>query len=204
MELPTRILVHAEALFKLRGIRSVTMDDLAKDLRISKKTLYQYFANKADLVLGVSKAHFERERNTTEALISKALDPIHGILLVLECSSKSLKEIPTHMVYDIQKLYPKSWQMFHDFKEGYLLEVVRKNLEEGVAQGLYRKDMDIELVALIRLVQIESSMNEHYFPASRFEFVKVQMEQFSLFLHGIVTLKGKKLIYNYLNQPEDE
>ena len=197
-------MAEAEVLFKRFGIRSVTMDDIAKSLHISKKTLYLYFANKAEIVHAASLRYFEDERARTDAIIAEAKDPVHGVLLVVEASSKGLREMPSHMVYDVKKFYPESWKLFDEFKAEYLQRILLKNLQDGVAAGLYRKDMDLELVALMRMVQIESSINPGYFPPDKFTFEHVQVEQLRMFLHGIVTMKGKKLIYQYLNQPEDE
>lgn len=204
MEPRERILLESKALFKQRGVRSVTMDDIAGALGMSKKTLYTYFENKAEIVRAVAEEHFRREIASQEAALARGMDPVHTMLEVMLSAAKGLAEIPMHMVYDIRKHYPDAWCLFDEFKEEYILQVLRENLAQGVAEGYYRKDMDIELAALIRVAQIESSLNENYFPETKFSFVQVQMEHFKIYLHGIMTMKGKRLLYQYLNQPEDE
>lgn len=179
------------------------MDDIAAHLRISKKTLYQHFENKAAIVHAYGERHFAGEIQRVDDITREAADPIHAVLLVVEASGKSLRELPAHLVYDIQKYYPRTWELFHAFKNDYALRVVRENILAGQAAGLYRQDLDPELAAHMRLSQIDASLNILFFPPEKFDHAKVQVEQLMLFLHGIVSLKGKRLLYQYLQFPED-
>lgn len=180
------------------------MDDIARDLGMSKKTLYQYFNNKADIVYAVSEAHFLEEKAACRQIMDAARDPIEEMVMILRMSAKSFTEISASMVYDIQRYYPKAWALFHDYKNTFVRDEIRENLRKGVEAGLYRKEMDIEVVAKLRVEEIEMVFNPELFPPHKYDFGKVQMELFGLFLHGLVTMKGKKLIYEYLNQPEDD
>ncbi len=204
METRDRILTEAESLFKRRGVRSVTMDDIAKELGMSKKTVYQYFSNKADIVHGVTSSHFHQEKCITNGIMEKAGNAVEEFLMILQAFTKSMQEIPTTMVYEIQKYYPKAWCLFDEFKQDYVMDAVRTNLVTGVKQGLYRKDMNIEIVTKLRVEQLDMVFNPETFSPREYDLYEVQAEQFRLFLHGIVTIKGKKLIYKYLNQSEDE
>jgi AcrR family transcriptional regulator len=180
------------------------MDDIAGELGMSKKTLYQYFPNKAEIVEGVTRHHFTEEKCTMDDILADAHDPVDALVRSLQVFAKSFRDIPTNTIHDIRKYYPKSWAQFRDYKTGYMLKVIKANLEAGVKAGLYRKDMDLDIVAKLRLEQIELVLDPAIFPMHQFDIGKVQLEQYTLFLHGIVTLKGKKLIYKYLNQSEDE
>ncbi len=204
METRTRILKEAESLFKHRGVRSVTMDEIARELGMSKKTLYQYFSNKADIVHGVTLEHFQNEKCMAAEIMDKSSNPLEEFLMILQAFTSTMHEIPTNMVYEIQKYYPKAWNLFHEFKSGYITDSIRRNLEKGVEDGLYRKDMDVALVTKLRVEQLDMVFNPVIFPPKDYDVIRLQEELFKLFLHGIVTLKGKKLIYKYLNQPEDD
>lgn len=204
MEIKDRIRTETEMLFIRRGIRSVTMDDIARELGMSKKTIYQYYNNKADIVHAVTEGHFSEECRITDEIIKKAKDPIEEMLMILQTMSKTFHEIPVTMIYEVQKYYPRSWDLFKDFKNGYVMDALRRNLNWGRELGLYREDMDVEIVAKLRVEQLDMAFNPLVFPPSDFDPTTVQMEQFKMFIHGLVTLKGKKLIYKYLNQPEDE
>ena len=204
MEIPKRIVEQAKNLFKARGIRGVTMDDIARELGMSKKTLYQYFKNKADIVHHVTMAHFEIETCQISDARNKAKDPLEEMVIILKSFSKTFKEIPASMVYEVQKYYPKAWGLFHDFKNTHMVEAVHRNLEQGQQMGLYRKDLDIEIVTKIRIEQIVMVFNPTLFPPAEYDLTKVSIEMFSLFLHGLVTSEGKKLLYQYLNTAENE
>lgn len=180
------------------------MDDIANHMRISKKTLYQHFENKAAIVHAYGERHFAEEIARTEEIVRVALDPVHAILLVIEASGKSFKEIPAHLVYDIQKYYPATWQIFDAFKNDFALRLIHANLVAGQQAGLYRQDFDADLMARMRLAQIDASLNSLFFPPDKFDYGKVQVEQLLLFLHGIVSFKGKRLLHKYLQLPEDE
>jgi AcrR family transcriptional regulator len=204
MDTKERIITAAQNLFMYRGVRSVSMDDIARELGMSKKTLYQYFGNKAEIVEGVTDFHFDGERCMMDEIQRAAIDPVDAMVKSLQAFAKSFRDIPTNMIHDVQKYYPKSWARFHSYKTEYVLPVMKENLEAGVKAGLYREDMDLEIVAKLRLEQIEMVLDPIKFPPQEYDIGKVQLEQYALFLHGIVTLKGKELIYKYLNQPEDE
>lgn len=204
MDTKTRIINGAATLFLQHGVRSVTMDDVARNLGMSKKTLYQHFSNKAALVDGMAQSHIQREIDQTEEIIESATDPIDAMVRVLMTITKTFRETPPHAVYDLRKYYPASWNRFDQYKSNYVRQVVLKNLEEGVAAGLYRKDMDLPVVAKLRVEQIAMVMDPLLFPPQKYDLTKLHLEQYTLFLHGIVTMKGKQLIYKYLNQTEDE
>lgn len=203
MDIKTRILKESEVLFKRAGVRSVTMDDIAAQLGISKKTLYLHFENKAAIVHEYGLRYFAEEVAKTDQYTADAHDPIHAVLLILEASVKSFRDMPGHLMYDIQKYYPETWQLFEAFKNDYALKTIRDNLVAGQQLGLYRQDFDVDLMAHMRLSQIDASFNPQFFPPDKFDIGQVQIAQFLHFLHGIVSLKGKHLLYQYLQKSED-
>lgn len=204
MEVPKRIIQQATSLFKTRGIRGVTMDDISTELGMSKKTLYQYFKNKADIVHHVTLAHFEIEICQIATSNQIAQDPVEEMVLILKSISKTFSDIPSSMIYEVQKYYPKAWGLFHEFKNTHMVEAVRRNLESGRNQGLYRKDFDLEIVTKIRIEQVLMVFDPLHFSPAEYDLTKVQIEMFSLFLHGLVTENGKTLLYQYLKTAENE
>ena len=198
METANRILQNADQLFRQAGIRSITMDDIARHLAMSKKTLYQHFSNKADIVNGVVQAHFEQEMAVSREIEAKAKDPVEELILLMKWMRKMWQEVPPTMVWDIQKYYPKSWSMFHDFKNGFVVEKLKNNLHKGKALGLYRPELDVDIMAKIRVEEIEILMNPILFPPDQYSQAVVHEQSFIMFIHGLVTIEGKPLIYKYL------
>lgn len=204
LDTKSRILHEANSLFMRRGIRSVSMDDISRELGMSKKTLYQYFRNKADIVLEGTKVHFSKEMCMNDEIMNKAQDPVEELVMILQTFARMFREMPTNMIYETRKYYPQAWRLFHDFKNDYVLKALTRNLQTGVDLGLYRSEMDVDLVARLRVEQIEMVFDPDLFPPQQYDLPILQLEMFQMFLHGIVSIKGKKLIYKYLNQPEDD
>jgi len=202
MDTKNRILSGSENLFKRFGVRSVSMDDIARDLGMSKKTLYQYFKNKADIVNGVIRCHIVEEEQKHTEIRQQAENPIVEIMLLLKWIGESFEEIPASMVYDIQKYYPRAWNQFEDFKTDFIIEAIRDNLNRGISLGLYRPEMNVEIVAKTRMELVELVFDLDTFPPDQFNLAEVMIEQTLLFMHGIVSLKGKQFINEYLNQTE--
>ena len=92
--------------------------------------------------------------------------------------------------------------MFHQFKNDFIVNEIRKNLEKGVELGLYRPEMDIDIIAKLRVEQIEVIMNPMTFPPDTYSPGEVHEQSFLLFAHGIVTFEGKQLIYKYLESED--
>lgn len=200
----TRILHTAEKLFRKLGIRSVTMDDIARELGMSKKTLYQEFNNKADIVFAITQLHFESEQRECMAIHVETQDPVQELIELIRWISNMFKEMNPSMIYELQKYYPRCWHLVQQFEREFVLVVVKESLEKGIKAGLFRSDMQPEIIARIRIAQIHNTFDNEVFPHGEFNPSEVMVQGTELFLHGLVTMKGKKLIYKYLNRPEDE
>ena len=207
MEIPAtriRIIQASEKLFRRVGIRSITMDDIAKELGMSKKTLYQEFRNKADIVFAVTESYFEQEQTACNSMHESAQNPIEELIMIIQWLGEFFKGMNPGIIYELQKYYPRSWHLMRNFEEDFILNLVKQNLEKGMEGGLYRSDMDANIIARIRINQIHSCFDYQIFPPEQFNTADVVIQSSELFLHGLVTMKGKKLIYKYLNRPEDE
>jgi hypothetical protein len=104
----------------------------------------------------------------------------------------------------MQKYHPAAYKLFRDFKEKNILRMVEDNLRKGISQGLYRRDINIPVIARLRIEQVEMGMNPHLFPSQVFRLADVQLAIFDHFMHGITTLKGHKLINKYKQITEEE
>ena len=204
MDPAKRILQGADELFKKVGVRNVTMDDIASHLGMSKKTIYQHFSNKKEIVHAGMHAHFHLEKEKYAEIHGQAEDAIHEMILLMLWVAESFKMISPVMIYDIKKYYSGSWKLFEEFKNDFVLKIIRENLEKGVSQGLYRKELDLDIMMKLRLEEIELFLKPGLFPEGKFTLAYLQTQILDHYLHGLVTLQGKKLINKYLNKPEDE
>lgn len=195
-----RILGQADSLFKKFGIRSVSMDDIAKELHISKKTIYLHYSNKADIVRGIMTEHIESEKRDFEEIHGKSGDALEEMILMMNWVSKSFKDINPALIYDVQKYYPKSWEIWQEFKNSFIRKSVTANLIWGKEQGLYRPDLDVNIIAKLRLDEVEFFLDPSVFEGQKYDLTYVHLQLLEHYIHGLVTMKGKKLLNDYLNK----
>lgn len=193
-----KIIEEAERLFWKYGIRSVTLDDIARRLGISKKTIYHHFTDKEDIICQVMNIHFSGTKNEAACQIIEAHNPVEEVLRMSEVIRKHSNEVNSSLLFDIQRHYPKAWAMYRQFKEEYILASVRDNLQRGLKDGLYRTDIDLEIMSRLRLECIQLGFNDEAFPPDKFKLVDVQLQLLHSFIRGILTEKGFT-IYNQYN-----
>lgn len=173
------------------------MDDIAKHLSISKKTIYQFFKDKDDLICTVTEAHIQQEKKEIEEVHCEAKDAIEELYLITKCMRKNLSNIDSSVLYDLQKYHKKAWGIFLSFKEEVIGKAVKTILEKGVEEGHFRKEIDVDILARLRQEQVQMGFDERMYPPDQFDFTNVQMQLFDHFIHGITTPKGQELLDQY-------
>ncbi len=204
MEPQEKILKTALELFFKYGIKRVTMDEIAKELGMSKKTIYQYFKEKDDLVSALCSGELHRNQVLCGNIANNAKDPIHELVLISENMTQMFKHINPIFFLDLQKFYPIPFTHFQKFKEDFAYRIVLANLKKGKESGIYREDLNDEFVAHYRLAQLDMLMFGNYFSFEKTSFTKSHQILLDMFMYGICTVKGHKLINNYKKIKEDE
>ena len=187
----TRILEIATEQFMRLGVRAVTMEDIARLAGISKKTIYQEFADKKDLVKEAFELILEQDRQK----LTFIMDSEDGVIEHLVKTSKMMRDRLQNMnpmaIHEIQKYFPEAWKMFEDFKEGVIQEDLVNILEKGKALGYFRPEIDSQILAKVRINQITSAFDLENFGRPDINFAEEQMVVMDHFLHGIFTEKGR-------------
>jgi TetR/AcrR family transcriptional regulator, cholesterol catabolism regulator len=189
-------LERVEALFFRYGIKSLTMDDVASELGISKKTLYQMVESKDDLVMKVLRHHTSREKSQCLNLASQASNAIEEIFIVLDTNSQEMSQMKTNVVNDLQKYHREGWLLIRNFHYDFVYKVIRENMVRGRKEGLYRENFDIDILAKLHLATAFNLFDEQLFPDGSTPRVILFKEYMLHFLHGIVSPKG----LNYLKK----
>lgn len=197
METKDRILKGAEELFMRYGIKTMTMDDIAKHLGVSKKTIYLHVKDKNELVSEVILAHMEQERKSFEEIGARAENAIDELISFLRHVKTTMMDMNPSLIVDLKKNYPKAWRHFNEFKSECINNSIQKNLTWGKEEGYYRPEINSEILAISRMVQIESGLNPVVYPSNKFSVLEVQIELLNHFLMGIVTPKGLELFNKY-------
>jgi TetR/AcrR family transcriptional regulator, cholesterol catabolism regulator len=198
MDIKFNILSATAELFMRYGIRSVTMDTIAKELAMSKKTIYQYFKDKNEIVEQVTILHLENEKKMFEDVKTSSKNSIEELIKVSKCLGNSLATINPSLLYDLQKFHPKAWQKYLEYKEKVFRSGILHSLRKGMEEGFYRPEINPEIIATIRLEQVQIAFDQRIFPVAKFDFKEIQMEIFTHFVYGIVTEKGRELYISYL------
>jgi AcrR family transcriptional regulator len=200
MEIQERIRLKADELFRRYGIRSVTMDDIAAQLGMSKKTIYQYYTDKDQLVdaVAVDEINYSQECCTKDAAASA--NAIDEIFRVMEFVEEMFRNMNPSMLHDLEKYHPLGYRKFLEHKNKFLYDMIKKNIERGIKEELYRPEIDIEIMVRYRLETMMLGFNTSLFPTVKFNLVKVHQEILEHFLYGLATLKGYKLILKYKQQ----
>jgi TetR/AcrR family transcriptional regulator, cholesterol catabolism regulator len=192
-----RIQEQAKTLFMKYGMRSVSMDDIAGELGMSKKTIYQYFADKDELVDAVVNQDIRDMQSDCNFCFNEAADAIEEIFLTMDRILGHFRDLNPMLLYDLQKFHFNSYKKFKENKDTFLLEIIRKNIQRGIDEGLYRPDLDVEILSRYRLESMMVPFNIDMFPPSRFNLADVTLVIIEHFVFGLTTLKGYNLILQY-------
>lgn len=195
-----RIQQKARELFMRYGFRSVTMDEIAGQLGISKKTLYQFFEDKDSLVEAVMQKEFAYMQSECKKQMAEAENAIDELFKDMDSIESVMDALNPQIIFDLEKFYPKTYDKFKKHKLNFWLEVIKKNLQRGVQEELFRDDFDIDIIARFRLESSFLVFNQDLFPFGKFNLLMVSNEIYYHYLHGICTAKGKKLIEKYTQQ----
>ena len=200
METQERILTKAHELFMRYGLRSVSMDEIANHLGMSKKTIYQFYADKDALVEGAIDIEICKSKTDCTCFREKSENAIHELFLTVDMALEMLKQMNPSVMFDLEKYHPKAYRQFLDHKNKFFYEQIKSNLEWGIKDGLYREDIDVEVLTRFRLATIFLMFDTENFPPSKFTAGQVIAEITDNFLHGMASVKGLKLIQKYKQQ----
>ncbi|MGQ0738117.1 MAG: TetR/AcrR family transcriptional regulator [Bacteroidota bacterium] len=200
MEPKERILNRAEELFMQFGIRSVSMDDIANHLGMSKKTLYLYFADKDELVQAVVDSHIHEVEGECVICRREASDAIHEIFLTMEHIMQEFSNMNPMLLYDLEKFHFKAYQRFREYKDKFLLQVIKENIEWGIKDELYRPDVNVDVLSKYRIESMMIPFNITVFPPGKYNLAMTSELIIENFTYGLASIKGHKLIQKYNEQ----
>jgi AcrR family transcriptional regulator len=195
-----RIIKGALDLFLQAGIKSVTMDDIARHLGMSKKTIYQFFGDKNELVVALVKSRLQEDEREMNAIMESSANVIEEMIKMMKCSEEILSRANPVIFHDMQKYHPEAWQEFQRFKAEVIINKLEELLKKGISQGFIRDDIDVKILATMRLNQVEMGFNTQIFPIAHFNSWKVQVQLLEHFNYGICTIKGHELLDKYKEQ----
>jgi len=196
MEVMARIQATAERLFNRFGIRSVTMDDVAKEISISKKTLYKHYPDKNELVRSTVQKMLDRMSKQFTVILASEPNPILQLHAISRFMIDMLEHMNPSMMYDLEKYHRDCFDLFVEHREMHALQNAMSNLEAGKSQGLYREDLDNDIIArafyamMFNLLGPQESSYQHQVESKK----QLVNSLIQYHLHGICTEKGLAMV----------
>jgi TetR/AcrR family transcriptional regulator, cholesterol catabolism regulator len=200
----SRIQKSAHDLVMQYGIRSVSMDDIANNLGMSKKTIYQYFKDKDELVEAVVEEVITSNQYACKEDIDKSENAVHEIFLVMEMMAEMFKTMNPSILHDMQKYHPVAFSKFKKHKNEFLYNVCTQNMLRGIEEELYRPEMAVDILCRYRVETMFIPFNPEFQQSLKHSLAKIEEEILMHFLFGLVSQKGYKLIIKYREQREKE
>jgi AcrR family transcriptional regulator len=194
-----RILAEAERLFWKYGVRSVTMEDIAKQLGISKKTIYQHFSDKEQILYQVIGEKMGKNQSEMACMTIDGSNPVEEMLQVLVMMQQHADHANPNLLMDIKRYYPQAFTLFKQYKEEFVLQSILENIQKGIAQGLYRDDINPTILARLRVEQIELAFNSDLFPSDKYTMHDIQHELIHHFVRGMLTERGFVVYNQFVN-----
>lgn len=193
----TKILAAAAELFRQYGFKSITMDDIARRAGISKKTLYQHFSNKHEVINEAVVWYKEQFCEQCDAAMKDSANAIEGMVRIMTMLDTMYRQLNPVAMFELQRFYPTGYELFREGLIKQDVESVKGNIIQGMAEGYYREDLNADLLARFHIETSLMVMQPNLMVNDRYGLQQVNQEIMELFLYGIMTPKGEKLYQKY-------
>jgi len=159
-----------------------------------------HLADKDDIVLLVSELYLNKARKQYDSIATSAANAIEELSQISLCLRKDMSEMNPSLLFDLQKYHAKAWSAWQEHKLKFIRESVVRNLQQGIKEGHYRPEINAEIVATLRITNVEAGFDERIFPKDKFSLTEVQSQLFDHFVYGLCTEKGRKLYEKYKHE----
>lgn len=191
-----KILEKAQELFLNLGFKSVTMDEIANSLGISKKTLYKEYSNKTNLVRSVVNFMFDTVCVSIDEISKQKMNPIDELFHIKRIVMKHLKDEKSSPLYQLQKYYPKIYNSLKEKQFEVMQETFQDNLQRGVQAGIFRADIDIDFISRMYFNGATGIKDQHLFPLQNYAMNTLMNLFLDYHLRAIITPLGLEQLKN--------
>lgn len=192
------IVKKATEMFMSFGFKSVTMDDIANELSISKKTIYQHFCNKHDLVEATTLSLFESVSCGIDGIREMGKNSIEEIFIIRSFMMQHLNNESASPFYQLQKFFPKIFSCLRAKQFEKMNGCMKDNLQKGIENGLYRDTINVDFISRIYFTGLTGIKDQDIFPATMFNVNDLTKQFLEYHLRGIVTAKGQVILEKIL------
>jgi len=193
-------LLEVSKIYFRYGIKSVTMDDIAREMGISKKTIYTKVEDKNDLVTKVMEYQLALDFERVKEVVNASTNAIDEVFEICSKFGEIIGDMHPSVMYDLQKYYPKVYKKFTDHKETFVLDTVIANLKKGKDQGLFRSAFNEEIIAKLHISKMDVIWDPKVFDHSKTSFIDVVGEMMIYHIYGVSNQKGRDYLNKRLNR----
>jgi AcrR family transcriptional regulator len=200
MNSDNKIIEKAMDLFMRYGLKSITMDEVARSLGISKKTLYQVVDNKADLIGKAMQVHIEGEKCALGEIHENSENAIDEMLKVGRYISRLLQQMNPSIIYDLKKYYPDGWEMMESLHFEHTHKMIKANIERGMSEDLYRKDLNSDIISRLYVGRMDLVVDKNLFPFGEYTFLQIHENFINYHLYALMSKKGVAVFESITNE----
>ena len=197
------IIQKATEMFLNLGFKSVTMDDLAHEMGMSKKTIYSHFKNKTELVEESTMTMCDFITCGIDNIVDLKKNPIEELYEIKRFVMVHLKDEKSSPLYQLQKYYPKVHATLKERQYSSMHGCVIENMKRGMQMGIYRDNLNVEFVSRIYFSGVMSIKDNNLFPTKIFNKVELLDYYLEYHLRGIVTPKGRQILNSIINSNQE-
>jgi AcrR family transcriptional regulator len=195
MEIRDKIISFSRQLFLKYGIRSVTMDMIAEQMGISKRTIYENFSNKDELLENCILTAQNEQKIMMQEMFSGTSNVIEATLKFIKIQINAINSINPVFLIELKKYYTEIWTKINSNEESGIA-MIKWLIQKGVDEELFRKDINIEIISRLINEQFKLLNNQDLFPEDQFSKAEIFENIAINFLRGIATDKGMEVIKN--------
>lgn len=167
------------------------MDDVARNLRISKKTLYKFVTDKGDLLAKCFDTVHDQEQDHIQAICGRGLNAIDEMFEIAQFVAGMLQGLHPSIHFDLEKFYPEVWESTTKKRDTHVYECMHANMSKGVQEGLYRSDLKVDILSKVYITKLDAIFDGELFPPEEVSFKEVYLEFFRYHIRGIASEKGR-------------
>lgn len=193
-EKKVRILEGAGKLILKYGIKSMTMDDIARELGISKKTIYQYVSDKNDLIKQVIELDMQMDHESICNIMLRKLNAIDESFEIFKNIVQHIGDVSPNILYELKKYHPDAYNMHRDFMWTFSKKCVEENMKKGVEEGLYRHDLNTHLIATNYILMMMNIFENSDAYGKNVHPIEIYKELFQYHINAIASNKGRKYL----------
>jgi len=197
MNILEKIVSTSEKLFMNYGLKSISMDDIANELGMSKKTIYKHFSTKDRLIHITLSTYLRKEKRIVNDIVLKSENAVEEIVNIGRHVIKMARRLKPTLVFDLKKYHAKNWDLIEEHHFNFIQELIQNNLKRGMNEGYFRTDMDPLVIAKLYVTKSLMISDENSFPMDRYSREDLFKQHLLYHLYGVLSNEGIKLAKNY-------